>query len=93
MFVAFWRGRYWCDARLVVGLNELRPYGPNVVVPGACRSTAQLAHAAPSQIYARGQSADRDRPALFSVRGRFWREAVIRESTGAGRLPIVKNTH
>ena len=38
--------RNWCGARLVVGLNELRPYGPNIEVSSdrrGCRTTAQLA--------------------------------------------------
>jgi hypothetical protein len=37
--------RNWCGVRLVVGFNELRPSGPNIVAPGdrrACQGTAQL---------------------------------------------------
>src|ERR1700730_9372297 len=40
--------------------------------------TGQLAHTAPSQIYSHGQSADRDRPALFSAKCCFWRKADLR---------------
>ena len=53
--------RNWCGAYLVVRLNELRPFGPNIV----CR--VMDAHAEARRRYSRGQSADHDRPTLFSV--------------------------
>jgi hypothetical protein len=54
--------------------------------------TGQLAHTAPSQIYSHGQSADRDRPALFSAKGRFWRKAVgrINDLIGSSKLVYSK---
>jgi hypothetical protein len=80
----------WCGARLVAGLNELRPYRPNVVVSGdrrACQSTAQLEQSRSFPSYSRGQSADHYRPALFSVKGRFWRKAAI------GKLSMSAKCH
>jgi len=50
--------------------------------------TDQLAHTAPSQIYSRGQSTDRDRPALFSAKGRFWRKAAL-YTQAASRFPAL----
>ena len=49
----------------------------------------RLAHTASSQIYSRGQSADRDRPALFSAKGRFWRKAVGRINDLIGSSELV----
>jgi hypothetical protein len=54
------------------------------VIDAHAEAPRKLAHTAASQIYSRGQSADRDRPALFTAKGRFWREAAIRQDTDVG---------
>jgi hypothetical protein len=82
VLVAFWRGGFWRET----GAVRVSPWGLANSVQMArikwCRAIDAHAEAlrnsrqaVVSQIYSRDQSADHDHPALFSVKGRFWRKA------------------